>query len=62
MILVFHDQHNLVRCVFTSVYVYSSHDAKWFWTKAMRISPLHKTHYEVILKTFTHAKSPIQKV
>jgi hypothetical protein len=36
VILVFDDQHNLLINVFTSVYVYSSHDAKWSRTNAMR--------------------------
>jgi hypothetical protein len=31
-ISVFYDQHNIWTNVFASVYVYSSHDAKWFWT------------------------------
>jgi hypothetical protein len=32
--LVFDDQHNIWTNVFASVYVYSSHDAKWFWAMA----------------------------
>jgi hypothetical protein len=33
MILVFNDQHNLWNNMFASVYVCSSQDAKWFWTR-----------------------------
>jgi hypothetical protein len=47
--------------LWTSVYVYSSQDTKWFWTKAMRRSALQRRHYKVILKTFVHAKSPIHQ-
>jgi hypothetical protein len=42
MILVFDDQHNLWTNVFASVCVYSSHDANWFWTKALREQHLKK--------------------
>jgi hypothetical protein len=36
VILVFDDQHNLWTNVFASVYVHSSYDAEWTWTKALR--------------------------
>jgi hypothetical protein len=40
MILVFDDPHHLWTNVFASVYVCSSHDVKWFWTKALRVQHL----------------------
>jgi hypothetical protein len=46
VILVFDDQHNLWTNVIASVYVYSSHDAKVTWTKALRKQHLKRRHYE----------------
>jgi hypothetical protein len=36
VILVFDDQHNLWTNVFASVYVYSSKDEEWTWTKTLK--------------------------
>jgi hypothetical protein len=46
MILVFDDQHNLWTKVFDSVCIYSSHDAKRTWTKALRKKHHKRRHYE----------------
>jgi hypothetical protein len=42
MILVFDNQHNLWTNAFASVYIFSSQDAKWFWTKALKEQHLKK--------------------
>jgi hypothetical protein len=46
LVLVFDDQHNLLPNLFASVYVFSSHDAKVTWTKALRKQHLKRRHYK----------------
>jgi hypothetical protein len=59
LILVFDDQHNPWTNVFASVCVYvcSSQNAKYCWTKAMRRSSLQIRDCRVTLMTFVQAKS-----